>query len=353
MSGCMDSGGGTGISAYLPENQATGAERDAAITEAGFVAAALPCSPTDKSVIINVVPETEMTLFIEYGMQPGQYGDHTSPVQVQGGEPMEIPIGGLSADTKYYFRVGFKLQGEHEYSASQERSFATQRSAGSDFTFCIQGDSHPERTNQFDPELYMQTMENACADHPDFYFMMGDDFGVENMQAVTQEAVEQLYIDQREYLGVIDAPVFLVNGNHEEEAGYMLDGTPDNAAVWGCNARNAYFSGPVPDGFYTGDTEEAEYIGLPRDYYAFAWGDALFVVIDPYFHSSVNALKSHNMWDVTLGDTQYEWLKETLEGSGAKYKFVFAHHVTADRGGTEHADQFEWGGYNRNGVWAV
>ncbi len=331
-------------------NETTG-ELAAVTTDEGFIVPALPCSPTDHSVIINVVPEQETELYVEYGTQSAEYSSHTSPVTAQGGEPFEVSISGLSSDTKYYFRVVFKAQDGGNYLATQESSFVTQRSAGSDFTFCIQGDSHPERTKQFDSDLYLQTMENVCADNPDFYMTIGDDFSVDEMDTITQQAVEQLYVNQRKYFSLVSTPVFLVNGNHEKEAEYILDGTPDNTAVWGCNARNAYFSQPVPDDFYTGDIEEVEYIGLLRDYYAFTWGDALFVVIDPYWHSSADALESRNMWDMTLGDEQYEWLKQTLEQSAAKYKFVFAHHLTADRGGTDVVDLFEWGGYNRLGKW--
>ena len=332
-------------------NEKAAEESVIATTDEGFIVPALTCSPTDKSVIINVVPDGAMTLFVQYGMQSGSYDSQTEPIKTNGGDPLELLVDGLNADTEYFFRIVFQNQGEHQYNATSESCFVTQRSTGSEFVFCVQADSHPERTNQFDPELYLQTMKNVYSDHPDFYIMMGDDFSVDEMDLVTQQAVQQLYINQREYLGVVSAPIFLVNGNHEKQARYTLDGTDQNAAVWGCNARNASFSQPVPDDFYTGDSEEVEYIGLLRDYYAFTWGDALFVVIDPYWHSTSNPIKTRNMWDRTLGDAQYEWLKETLEQSAAKYKFVFAHHLSADRGGTDYADQFEWGGYNRQGEW--
>ena len=55
---------------------------------------------------------------------------------------------------------------------------------------------------------------------------------------------------------------------------------------------------------------------------------------------------SGNPWDNTIGDTQYEWFKNTLEDSDAKHKFVFTHHVLGSgRGGIERAMEFEWGGY--------
>jgi hypothetical protein len=153
--------------------------------------------------------------------------------------------------------------------------------------------------------------------------------------------------------------LFLVNGNHEQAAACNLDGTADNVAVWAQNARNAYFPQPVPDGFYSGDEQRMPFIGQLADYYAWTWGDALFVVIDPYWHSPVpvdNALgdgaKRRDLWQITLGDAQYRWLKQTLENSTATHKFVFAHHVNGTgRGGLEQAPYFEWGGHGRRGQW--
>jgi hypothetical protein len=150
----------------------------------------------------------------------------------------------------------------------------------------------------------------------------------------------------------------LVNGNHEQAARYLLDGTPNNPAVWAQNSRNALFSQPAPDNFYTGNTESVTHIGLLRNYFSWTWGDALFVVIDPYWSSPVavdnifgGTARRGSLWDVTHGDNQYLWLKTTLESSTAKYKFVFAHHVMGTgRGGIELAGLYEWGGKNPNGT---
>jgi hypothetical protein len=206
---------------------------------------------------------------------------------------------------------------------------------------------------------------------------------VDTLKNINAETVAQRYELQRPYLSLVgrSAPVFLVNGNHEQAALANLDGTADNVAVWAQNSRNSYFSQPAPDGFYTGDAEQVEHIGLLRDYYAWEWGDALFVVIDPYWHSAVtvdNAVggqgggrgtggkakpgetqagqgkgseKVSDKWSITLGDAQYAWLQRTLESSDAKYKFVFSHHVSGTgRGGVELAELYEWGGKNAKGV---
>jgi Secretion system C-terminal sorting domain len=54
-------------------------------------------------------------------------------------------------------------------------------------------------------------------------------------------------------------------------------------------------------------------------------------------------------WDWTLGKTQYDWLKKTLETSNAAHKFVFAHHNRGQgRGGAIPATGFELGDMDGN-----
>jgi hypothetical protein len=305
--------------------------------------------PTDNSVTFNLISAAGGQVYYEYGTQAGQYGVRTSPQEVEPGIPVEITLEGLQANTRYYCR----LHGASD--AGPEHTFITQRGAGSSFTFDIQGDSHPERDGkQFDAALYTRTLLGAAADAPDFYIAMGDDFSVDTLQTVNAQTVRDVYLRQREWLGLPGAPVFLVNGNHEQASLANLDGTANNVSVWAQTSRNSLYPQPAPDNFYTGDSQAVEHIGLLRDYYAFTWGDALFVVIDPYWHSPQTVdnqfgadrdeKKNRDLWNVTLGEAQYRWFRQTLEQSTAKYKFVFSHHVLGTgRGGVELAGGYEWG----------
>jgi hypothetical protein len=318
-------------------------------TSNDFIAYEITGRPTDTSVTVNVVPVVDMQIYYEYGMASGEYTAQTAPQAANANTPLETLIEDLQPNTRYYYRINYNG------TPGTEHTFVTQRAAETTFTFDIQGDSHPERTkNQFDPTLYTKTLLSVASDMPDFYMTIGDDFSVDTLKDVNPQTVAERYINQRQWLGLVGAPVFLVNGNHEQASMANLDGTPDNVAVWAQTARNLYFPQPAPDGFYTGDAEPVEYIGLLRDYYAFTWGDALFVAIDPYWHSPKTVdnqfgadrgqKKNRDLWNVTLGDTQYKWFKNTLESSNAKYKFVFTHHVLGTgRGGIELANNFEWG----------
>jgi hypothetical protein len=320
--------------------------------------------PTATSIKANVFAlDQSGTVWIEFGAASGQYDHQTERRSLTAGVPVELTLDGLAADARHYYRLRYQTSGAAA-SAGDEYSFHTARAPGSTFTFTLQGDSHPERErSQFNADLYARTLVTAAADRPDFHLAIGDDFSVDTLDAasVTEAQVVERYVLQRPFLGLVGrfAPIFLVNGNHEQAARYLLDGTPDNVAVWAQNARNAHYSQPAPDGFYTGNPELVPYIGLLRNYFAWTWGDALFVVIDPYWGSSVcvdapfgGGSKRINLWDVTLGEAQYQWFKATLEQSRAKYKFVLAHHVLGTgRGGIELAEKYEWGGQNANGTW--
>ena len=322
-----------------------------------FLAAPISGNPTDHSITLNVVPANDAVLWYQVSGTDGLVFAQTEPCQAQAGQPLETVITGLQPNTRYSYTLMINDQ------AGPNGTFTTQRDEGSTFTFTLQGDSHPERiNNQFDPALYTRTLQGAASDSPDFHFTIGDDFSVDTLKTITPETVRALYLNQRQWLGLVGAPVFLVNGNHEQASAANLDGTSENVAVWAQTSRNSLFPQPAPDDFYTGDAAEVEHIGLLRDYYSFTWGDALFVVIDPYWHSpqavdnvfgdkdKTTGKGQRDLWNVTLGDEQYQWFKETLETSGSKYKFVLTHHVLGTgRGGVELAGLYEWGGLNPNG----
>jgi phosphodiesterase/alkaline phosphatase D-like protein len=330
-------------------------------TPGAFAGSVVLGSPTSTSVHANIYAAAQSgTVQLLVGTAPSLYTRQSATATLAPDVPVDLTLDNLQPGTRYFYRL--QLTGATTgYSA--EGSFRTAARPGQAFRFGIQGDSHPERERtQFDASLYTRTLTAAAADSLDFYVMLGDDFSIDTFDptTITATQVRSRYTLQRPYLGLIGAmsPVFLVNGNHEQAARYLLDGTPNNPAVWAQNARNSLYSEPAPDAFYGGNTEVVPNIGLLRNYYAFTWGDALFVMIDPYWGSPVcvdnpffGGDKRSDLWTVTHGDAQYQWLKTTLERSTAKYKFVFAHHVMGTgRGGIEVARLYEWGGRSANGV---
>ena len=326
---------------------------------------------TGRTVTVSTLSAERGEGYFEYGPGTGRYPSKTGVSTFPAGEPVETVFENLQPNTEYFYRLQYRPPGETAFHAQPECRFHTQRAPGSTFTFGIQGDSHPERPQMYDAELYARTLRHAAAGKPDFYLCLGDDFSVDTLRTLTAETAGERYAIQRPFLGLVaqSAPLFLVNGNHEQASLFNFNQSDDrhDVAVWAQTARNRYFPMPAPDGFYTGNSEPLKPIGLLRDYYAWTWGDALFVVLDNYWHSPArvdNPLhekpgtgkadhggnKDRDWWGITLGDAQYQWFKHTLEQSSAKYKFVFAHHVLGTgRGGVDEADLYEWGGKNRRG----
>jgi hypothetical protein len=351
------------LSSLLP----IGGEVHAAVT---FAAPELLCRPTATSITVNVLPSANGHVYFQYGTEKGVYSGQTDTATLISGTPTDVVISGLTANTKYYYRMVSSSDGVNWVNGT-EHSFQTQRATGSTFTFTIISDSHMNGGGG-NVALYQQTLNNVLADHPDFHLDLGDTFWMDGVTSST--VANQRYLNQRSWMGAISqsVPIFVAPGNHDQEEAWHLDDTGNPATstpVLGANARKKYFPNPVPDDFYSGNPDPYSFLAgdqLREDYYAWTWGDALFVVIDPYWYTTTkpyigNAgggessdVGSGDRWDWTLGKTQYDWLKTTLQTS-AKYKFIFDHHPVGGaedyvRGGAGPANLVEWGGYNEDGT---
>jgi hypothetical protein len=309
--------------------------------------------PTSNSVTINAVSDIDRELFVEYGTLPGKYELKTASVNLESKNPREILINSLSPNTQYYYRASYKTAGETQYTTGQENLFHTQRTAGEGFVFTVESDYHRDLNS--DPEEIKVTFQNILNEHPDFDIDLGDTFMCEKF-ATSYDEVKKRYLEDRTFFGIFgaSAPLFLANGNHEGEQGWMLNGTENNIAVWATKSRKLFYPNPYADAFYTGNSKEEPFVGQRRSYYSWEWGDALFVVMDPYWYTTTNPKpgSEDGNWNWTLGKDQYSWFKQVLESSKSKYKFVFTHHVLGDvRGAVEWADYYEWGGKSRNGAW--
>ncbi|MCE1188674.1 MAG: metallophosphoesterase [Ignavibacteria bacterium] len=309
--------------------------------------------PSPNSVTTTIVPKKAIQLYYEWGTYSGSYDQQSTPVSTQPGIPVRVLLTNLTSNSRYFYRIRYKDANMPTFSAGMEASFNTPRNKGNAFKFALITDSHLYDKKGI-PAMMNVTVNNIAGDKPDFVIDMGDTFGDDHFPAtITQEQLMQLHLNYMPYISKVcnSSHLYLCLGNHEGEFGYYLLQTPPrNMAAYATLARKYYYANPVPDDFYSGDTvSEAFGMGLPENYYAWEWGDALFVVLDVYRYATAN--DKPEGWDWTLGDTQYNWLKKTLETSKAKFKFVFAHHVRGQgRGAILLAKNFEWGGYEANGT---
>lgn len=310
--------------------------------------------PTNTSVTASLLFDMDVQFYLEYGEQSGSYTYSTPVFTALAGKPEEVDISGLLPDKKYFYRSRYKLSGGSSYTITPEYNFHTQRAKGTTFTFTIESDEHLYDIKGV-KNLYQICLNNQALDKPDFMLSLGDIFGDDHYPTtITSSELDDLHKYYRPFLGSVchSIPFYVCLGNHEGENDYYLNqNPPNNLAVWGTQWRKFYYPNPFPNNFYSGNSiVEPNGIGYPENYYAWNWGDALFVVLDVY-RDQCDTSDKPGAWAWTLGKPQYDWLKKTLEESTSQFKFVFAHHVRGQgRGGISNANFFEWGGYEQNGV---
>lgn len=343
----------------------------ASLIDGTFSASELLGIATEKSVTLALEATAAFEMYAEIGQGSGAYTLQTPvtlwPADATAEFVLQAPPGkpALAAGTRHYYRVRYRSPGETTFRARGERSFVTQRARTEPFTFTVTADPHlDEMTSR---PLFSLAMRNILADAPDFNVDLGDILMSDKMATIlpglpiNYGLIEYRAVTLRNAFAEAchSVPFYFTLGNHEAEYRYVYEADrstakDNNVASWNLIARKRYFPTPVPDAFYRGSSETRLVAGrseLLENYYAWEWGDALFVVLDPFNNTVTNPNSNPaDNWRWSLGRTQYDWLKATLEGSRARYKFVFLHHLVGGfesaRGGVEAVPRYEWGGRN-------
>ncbi len=313
--------------------------------------------PGRTGISIKAIFDTAVEVRADYGTTSGVYTDSTlwqSVFPDSTGEAVAVVnLTGLLPDTKYFYKLRYRKPGSINIVERPEYTFHTARPQGESFTFTVQADPHLDA--QTDTALYRRCLRNQFEDAPDFMIELGDFLMTDKLKDSSNHVPEDTIPYRCKLLRSFyeslchSVPLYIVLGNHEGEAGWYNNGTSKNMAVWDTKYRKKYFMNPVPDNFYAGDTTHYNYVGQREAYYSWEWGDALFIVLDPYWNTKPKP-DSLNCWRWALGKQQYDWLKYTLESSSSTFKFVFIHQLVGGnaegRGGAEWANFYEWGGQN-------
>ena len=361
-------GGGSSSSTSTPiattpdTSSGSGSTPSSGTANAAFNGTVLLGAPEDTRLRVKLHSDTQSgTVQLSWGLASVDESRSTAATLVAG-EPLELRVEGLQPDSAYRWRLAFTPTGAAGATNSPEYRWRTARRKGSTFTFTIQADSHLDENS--DADIYRRTLDNILVSSPDFHIDLGDTFMTEKhsdaltalvLPASTQSIVNARYVLERGYFGRVthSVPLFLANGNHDAELGWLYNGVADSLPVWATKARQRYFLNPMPGAFYSGDLNVEPYTGERAAWYAWTWGDALFVVLDPFWNSKASANK--DAWSMTLGERQYRWLEALLQSSTATHKFIFLHNLVGGldgqmRGGIEAAPYYEWGGRNADGT---
>ncbi|MFO0934335.1 MAG: metallophosphoesterase [Planctomycetota bacterium] len=308
--------------------------------------------PTRTSVVVSVRATAALEVCVAWG-PAGRDGTRRTDVHaLRPDEPVLVPLPGLEPDTAYVARVLRRASPPSPWAEGEALAFRTQRPAGSSFTFTVVADSHLDQAT--DLTVLDGTLANVAADVPDFHVDLGDTFMTDKYRDDFKAALPQ-YRAQRWWLSRVRAPVFLALGNHDGETGWRDRGTADDMPHWSLAQRKRYFPNPEPDDFYAGNDTPDPVGGRLQNWYGWTWGDAQFLVLDPYWSTRNRKGRDGDGWTWTLGEAQYRWLEKTLATRPARYRFVFLHHLVGGlgfeaRGGLEAARLYEWGGRSFEGA---
>lgn len=249
-------------------------------------------------------------------------------------------------------RYEYRISSLEEQNAGQvlfEGAVRTQRPPGQEFSFTIITDSHvpqPLDTAQQRDEIeavYQAVMQDVTAtEQPDFIVNLGDllDFHLYGFNAPPRlpQGSRDAYMNYRSLMGPIlgNAAHFTVIGNWEGENGCFTDEVIERSL----SQRLLYMPGPEPTTYPEGGN-------LNEDYYAFQWGDALFVVLNVMTYTETChelSTVGGTPEDWTLGHEQLEWFENTLAEATSKWRFVLIHHVVGGAAGDQANANYGRGG---------
>jgi 3',5'-cyclic AMP phosphodiesterase CpdA len=256
-------------------------------------------------------------------------------------DAIEWTFDGLAPDTTYEYRVLADFIG----NAGDEILLAsgrvtTQRSPGQPFTFALITDTHiPPRSyvpagmeTENDMERVLASVApDIAAANPDFLMNLGDmlDFHMFGFNDPPPDSswTRFGYLNYRRLFGqtLANAPHFTVIGNWDGENGCNGDAAIERSR----SQRLLYLPGPRPETYPQGGSRN-------EDYYAFTWGDALFVVLNVMTYTPTCHYLSYDIGvadDWTLGSAQLAWFRQTLEAATSKWRFVLIHHAVGGAAG--------------------
>jgi hypothetical protein len=340
----------------LPDDTPTEA---GAPTQPELVGAPLIFAPTSQGFGLNVVlasgdPSVLRAHLREAGTTV--WTDLGLPIQ-RAYDLAEWAVSGLDAGQRYEYEVVATAPVDAGVDRLLYRGSAvTQRDPGASFTFDMLTDSHIQPCEQIPSgteicaDDFLSWNETTLlgiageirADQPDFLIHLGDMldyhlFGFNDPPPDSQWA-RLAYLNYRRLTGdaLGNAAHFPTIGNWDGESGFYSPEEIERSMT----QRLLYIPAPGPETYPQG--------GSPNhDYYAFTWGDALFVVLNVMTYTTAPHLLAGNPGlpdDWTLGASQRTWLEATLAGAKSKWRFLFIHHPVGGNAGDDDDTAYGRGG---------
>lgn len=343
------SGGATGAAGQAG---AGGAPTTEPLPEFELLGTPLLFDPTESGFSANAVVVTGDPTLVHASTRVAGSLDWTEPstTEYPAEDVAQWRFDGLEPGTLYEYQV--TGQGEDGEVPLYAGTITTERTPDdSHFVFALITDTHISPRSVLPGELDTEDSEELTlldiapkvrAQNPDFIMNLGDtlDFHLFGFNDPPPDGTWTRlgYLNYRRLMqdALGNAAYFSVIGNWDGENGSYSD----EELARSRDQRLLYVPGPSASTYPEGGSEE-------QDYYAFTWGDALFIVLNVMSYTPTEHLLSTEPGvadDWTLGDAQLAWFMDTLQNATSKWRFVMIHHTVGGAAGDDINSAYGRGG---------
>ena len=256
-------------------------------------------------------------------------------IDVQAGADLTWEVDGLSAGTAYEYRLLLEAGGG-ELAEVDVGRFTTQRVGEASFTAALMTDPHTGSFAEGSGPVAVldDVVRNVRTEQPDFVLALGDNVAWATSRELPQpdeRGAVSAYSMYRRHVAPLTSscPHFGLIGNWEGESGKV----PPESAARMAGVRHRFTPNPDSATYPQGGSGN-------EDYYAFAWGPVLFVVLNVQSYTEPSGSLDSLMDDVTLvqdwtlGREQMAWLERTLAAADQPFRFVCIHHPVGGNAAT-------------------
>ncbi|MCB9915077.1 MAG: metallophosphoesterase [Planctomycetes bacterium] len=340
---------------------APGGEAAVARVEAALIGSEALFRPTAAGATLQWVAAAPLEARVRWGTDATAFA-HERVLPAREGA-CEVVLDGLPAGTHARVELALRAPGDEVWSARPTHAFRTAPAPGARFRVGFVADTHVPALalHEGSAANVAACVERCLADDLDFVVFLGDEAGVhfygDTADTMDPAAADARWRAWRATYGALlaETPGFLALGNHEGEADFYRDLAAPGGALhlqrWGTAARKRWLANPLPTTYPEGgedegwrDPDDASGANASplQNFFAWTWGDALFVVLDVMRYTRAEPLPLDpdrpaeevrlGVDDWTLGEAQLAWLERTLRASDAKHKLLFAHHLVGGWG---------------------